>query len=293
LHLAAGAYVHLLPNIAGFVGADHVAMLLSTIGNQDNGVILALDIGTNTEVSLINGGEIFSVSCASGPAFEGGHIKHGMRAAEGAIERLKITDKNVQYQTIGGMPPIGICGSAILDALAQLYAIGVLDKGGRMHNNHPRVRSKHEEYEFVLVNKEESGGQFAITITQRDIRELQLAKAAIGTGIQVLLEATGNSEKEIDKVIIAGAFGTYIDIASAVAIGMLPSLPLDRFSQVGNAAGMGAKLALVSTSKRADAKRIAAQVHYIELANAPNFQRIFIQASYIGPYQAQKQRRGE
>lgn len=293
LHLAPGAYVHLLPNIAGFVGADHVAMLLSTVGEQGIGTILALDIGTNTEVSLISKGDLFSVSCASGPAFEGGHIKHGMRAAEGAIERLRITDSDVQYQTIGGVPPVGICGSAILDALAQLHAVGVLDKGGRMNGNHPRVRSQNKQYEFVLVSEEERYGRPTITITQRDIRELQLAKAAIRTGIEVLLEKTGGSEEQIDQVIIAGAFGTYINIASAVAIGMLPSLPLNRFSQVGNAAGMGAKLALISTSKRAEAKRIASRIHYVELSNAPHFQEMFIQASYLGHYQAKQNKEKE
>lgn len=293
LHLAPGAYVHLLPNIAGFVGADHVAMLLSTVGEQGIGTILALDIGTNTEVSLISKGETFSVSCASGPAFEGGHIKHGMRAAEGAIERLRITDSDVQYQTIGGVPPVGICGSAILDALAQLHTVGVLDKGGRMKDSHPHVRSQNKQYEFVLVSEKERYGRPAITITQRDIRELQLAKAAIRTGIEVLLEKTGGSEEQIDQVIIAGAFGTYIDIASAVAIGMLPSLPLNRFSQVGNAAGMGAKLALISTSKRAEAKRIASRIHYVELSNAPHFQEMFIQASYLGHYQAKQNKEKE
>jgi len=286
LNIASGAYIHLLPNIASFVGADHVAALLTTVPEYTQKTILVLDIGTNTEVSLTDKGQIFSVSCASGPAFEGGHIKYGMRAAEGAIEHLKLVDNKVQYQTIGGVPPVGICGSAILDTLAQLYLAGVLDTSGRINDSHPRVRYQNKQREFVLVDKQEQGKQSAITITQQDIRELQLAKAAIRTGIQVLLEKTGNSEDKIDQVIIAGAFGTYIDVASAVTIGMLPSLPLDRFSQVGNAAGMGAKLALVSTSKREKANMLASRVNYIELASAPNFQQIFIQASYIGHYQS-------
>lgn len=293
LHIAPGAYVHLLPNIAGFVGADHVAMLLSAVGEHSKGTILALDIGTNTEVSLIDREQIFSVSCASGPAFEGGHIKHGMRAAEGAIERLRLTNNDVQYQTIGGVPPVGICGSAILDTLAQLYLAGVLDKGGRMNDNRPRVRSQNKQREFLLVSEKERDGRPAITITQRDVRELQLAKAAIRAGIQVLLEETGTLEEKIDQVIIAGAFGTYIDVASAVTVGMLPSLPLNHFSQVGNAAGMGAKLALISTSKRAEARAIASKIHYIELSTAPNFQQMFIQASYLGPYQVQQKKKKE
>lgn len=145
---------------------------------------------------------------------------------------------------------MGICGSGILDALAQLYQAGVLDKGGRMLENHPRVRTRRRQREFVLVSEEERSGNSAIVITQKDIRELQLAKAAIRTGIQLLLEARGCHEEEIDRVIIAGAFGSYIDVTSAITIGMLPSLPLERFIQVGNAAGTGAKLALVSSDKR-------------------------------------------
>ena len=141
LRFAPGAYVHLLPNIAGFIGADHVAMLLATDALQREGLIVALDIGTNTEISLVNSGEITAVSCASGPAFEGGHIKDGMRAATGAIEHIRIADSGVQYQTIDKAPPVGICGSGILDALSQLYLAGIVDEGGRMTDNHARVRT--------------------------------------------------------------------------------------------------------------------------------------------------------
>jgi uncharacterized 2Fe-2S/4Fe-4S cluster protein (DUF4445 family) len=284
LHIAPGAYVHLLPNIAGFVGADHVAALLAIEVLAAKGPIVALDIGTNTEVSLMHDGMITSTSCASGPAFEGGHIKYGMRAATGAIERLRIADDIIQYQTIDGAPPIGICGSGILDALSQLYLVKAIDEGGRITDNHPRVRTHKGQREFILVDKEERGGKPAITITQHDVRELQLAKAAIRSGIQILLEANGCPEDEIKQVIIAGAFGTYIDVASAVTIGMLPSLPLNRFRQAGNAAGMGAKLALISLARRAEAEAVASRVKYIELASTPGFDQTFIQASYLGQY---------
>jgi uncharacterized 2Fe-2S/4Fe-4S cluster protein (DUF4445 family) len=284
LNIAPGAYVHLLPNIAGFVGADHVAMLLATDAWQAKKTTVALDIGTNTEVSLICKGEIAATSCASGPAFEGGHIKYGMRAATGAIERLRIDSDKVQYQTIDGAPPIGICGSGILDALAQLYLAKIIDEGGRIIDNQPRVRAYKGQHEFILVSKEERKGKPAITITQHDVRELQLAKAAIRTGIQMLLETSGCSEDDIKQVIIAGAFGTYIDISSAVAIGMLPSLSLNRFRQVGNAAGMGAKLALISLKSRAKAQAVASRVSYIELASAPKFEQVFVQANYLGRY---------
>jgi uncharacterized 2Fe-2S/4Fe-4S cluster protein (DUF4445 family) len=284
LNIAPGAYVHLLPNIAGFVGADHVAMLLATNAWQAKKTTVALDIGTNTEVSLVYEGKILTTSCASGPAFEGAHIRHGMRAAAGAIERLRTDGDRVRYQTIDGAPPVGICGSGILDALAQLYAARVIDDGGRMMDNRPRVRAYKGRREFVLISKEEREGKPAITITQPDVRELQLAKAAIRTGIQILLETAGCTENDIRQVIIAGAFGTYIDISSAVTIGMLPPLPLNRFRQVGNAAGTGARLALISLRSRAQAQAVASGVSYVELASSPGFQPIFTQAGYLGRY---------
>jgi len=216
-----------------------------------------------------------------------------MRAASGTIERLRITTDSIQYQTIDGVPPVGICGSGILDAMAQLHLAGTVDQHGRMKDNHPRLRTDQKQRQFVLVSEEERDGNPAIVITQQDIRELQLAKAAIRTGIQVLLETNGGSEEEIEQVIIAGAFGSYINVSSAITIGMLPSLPLDRFRQVGNAAGMGAKLALISGSKRSQAQDIASRVHYLELATAPNFMSTFVQASYLGRYRLTQGKRRE
>lgn len=284
LDIAPGAYVHILSNIAGFVGADHVAMLLSTKETwQKESLVLAVDIGTNSEVSLIDRGEITSVSCASGPAFEGAEIKNGMRAAAGAIERLRISDNIIDYLTIDRVRPIGICGSGVLDAVAQLRLAGIVNKSGRMLNNHPRVHDDEALREFIIVEAEKNESP-AITITQKDVRAIQLAKGALRSGIQVLLDARGHSSGEIKKVIIAGAFGSYIDISSAMAIGMLPSLPLNCFEQVGNAAGMGAKLALVSRNKRVEAQDIASKVHYIELAAAPDYVKIFVEATVVDEY---------
>lgn len=291
LTISPGAYVHFLPNIAGFVGADHVAMLLATEGLWSAGLTLALDIGTNTEVALIDKGNITSASCASGPAFEGGHIKDGMRAAGGAIEKVRLLDDRVLYQTIDGAPPVGVCGSGILDAMSQLYLAGMLDAGGRLKGDDRRLRVRRGQTEFVLVGEEAGNNQEAIVITQKDIRELQLAKAAIRTGIQLLLEANGRSEEELDSVIIAGAFGSYIAVSSAMTIGLLSDLPLERFNQVGNAAGMGAKMALVSTPARARARDIASRARYLELAAAPNFNDTFIQATYLGKYRLAHGRR--
>jgi len=282
LNIAPGAYVHLLPNIAGFVGADLVAVLIATEPWKVGKVVLTVDIGTNTEVCLITDDDMTSVSCASGPAFEGAHIQCGMRAASGAIERLRLVDNKVEYQTVYGTPPIGLCGSGILDAIAQLYRVGAIDKGGKMRDKHPLVRNVKGRNEFVLVKEGEREGGRAVTITQQDVREIQLAKGAIYTGIKLLLEARNRSEAEIEQVIIAGAFGTYIDVASAITIGMLPRLPLSRFRQVGNAAGTGARLALISRQKRAEAQAIARKIKYIELAADPRFMSTFVDAIKIG-----------
>jgi len=252
---------------------------------------MALDIGTNTEVSLVADGKITSVSCASGPAFEGYHIAHGMRAASGAIERVEMTADGVWYQTVDDAPPAGICGSGALDALAQLHLAGVVDHGGRMAKDHARVRTRGNQRHFVLAGDQEGDGSTSVFFTQSDVRELQLAKAAIRTGIETLLEAGGCSEDEINQVIIAGAFGTYINVSSAIEIGMLPPITLDRFRQVGNAAGTGARMALLSLPKRDEARTIAAQASYIELASTPGFGQTFVEASYLGRYRMKNGRR--
>ncbi|MBN2241840.1 MAG: DUF4445 domain-containing protein [Acidobacteria bacterium] len=275
LHIAPGAYVHMLPNVAAYVGADHVAMILATGMDRTDGVRLGIDIGTNTEICLNRRGKMTSVSCASGPAFEGAHIQHGMRAASGAIEHVRLSGDHVEIQTIGGKPSVGICGSGLLDVIAQMLENKVIDATGRM-NAHPLVRRRDGQKEFVLVDRPEDG---SITVSQKDVRELQLAKAAIRLGIETLLEDAGVREKDIDGVVIAGAFGTFIDVESAVTIGMLPPLPLERFKQVGNAAGAGARLALISKSRRRAAQRIASRDGYIELASVPDFNIKFARAS--------------
>jgi uncharacterized 2Fe-2S/4Fe-4S cluster protein (DUF4445 family) len=284
LDLGKGAYAHFSPNVAGYVGADHVAMILGTRLWKTHGVALGLDIGTNTEICLSNHGQMTSASCASGPAFEGAHIEHGMRAAAGAIERLRLVDTKVEYHTVDDSAPVGLCGSGALDALAQLYLAGIVDRSGRMADTDSRVRSQELHREFILVKADEQSGGSEITLTQQDVRELQLAKAAIRTGIEALLQDSHLRESDIDEVIIAGAFGSYIDVSSAIAIGMLPALRLDRFQQVGNAAGTGARLALISRAQRMEAVTIARRVRYLELASVPGFQDMFAQCILLGPY---------
>ncbi|MBN1850994.1 MAG: DUF4445 domain-containing protein [Deltaproteobacteria bacterium] len=277
-----GAYVHVLPNIAAFVGADHVAMLEGCHAWDAKGPLLAIDIGTNTEISLAVDGHITSVSCASGPAFEGAHISHGMRASSGAIDHFQIIDGSVTYHTIQGTKPTGICGSGIFDILAQLFLNNIVDQSGRIIQDHPRVQDKQNIREFIIVDKHETANGSNISITQGDVRELQLAKAAIQTGINVLLKDRGLAHEDVSEVVVAGAFGNYLDLSSVIAIGMFPNLTLSRFRQVGNAAGMGAKIALISGERRQTIQKLTRKIRYIELADFPGFNDIYMKAISLG-----------
>lgn len=282
LDLAPGAHVHLLPNIAGFVGADHVAMLLATGLPEQEGVVLGMDIGTNTEVSLVARGKHLACSVASGPAFEGAHIRYGMRAAPGAIEDLVIREGRVFLKTVGDLPPVGLCGSGILDLVAEMLRAGIINARGAMDlkRGNPRVRRGEHGPEFVVVAENEKGGS-EITFSRADLCEIQLAKGAMRAGVNILLQRAGVTEGDIDDVIIAGAFGTYLDVQSGIDIGMFPRLDRHRFKQVGNAAGAGARMALLSTAERERANRIARQVEYIELTAEKDFQSKFARALYL------------
>jgi uncharacterized 2Fe-2S/4Fe-4S cluster protein (DUF4445 family) len=276
LEFAPGAYVHLLPNIAGFVGADHVAMLLATGLAEREGVVLGMDIGTNTEVSLRARGRHLSCSTASGPAFEGAHILHGMRAAPGAIEKVSIHDGHVHIKTVNDYPAIGLCGSGILDLVAQLFHAGVINSRGAMQQ-HPRVRRGDHGLEFVVVPGHENSGR-EITFSRADVSEIQLAKGAMRAGVNILLQHAGVTEADIDEVIIAGAFGTYLDAQSGLDIGMFPRVERHKIRQVGNAAGAGARMALLSVAQREHAIQIAQRIEYIELTSEKDFQSEFARA---------------
>lgn len=278
LDFAPGAYVHLLPNIAGFVGADHVAMLLSTgIGDRPEGEVwVGMDIGTNTEIALAAKGRLLTCSTASGPAFEGAHITYGMRAAPGAIEAIKLNGDQLLIYTIDHKPAVGICGSGILDAVAELYKAGILNKRGAMRDG-PRVRPARDGRgkEFLLVPAAESGIGEDITVSRGDVSEVQLAKGAMRAGLNILLAEAGLTAQDITRFVIAGAFGSYIDLESAITIGMLPDIPRERFVQVGNAAGMGAKQALLSLERRRHAAEFARVAEYIELTVNNRFSNEF------------------
>ena len=269
LSFCPGAQVHVAPNIGGFVGGDHVTALLATEERwRAGGTSLVMDIGTNTEITLIHDGRFLSASCPSGPALEGGHISCGMRAAEGAIERVSLVDGRIAVTVIGDQEPVGLCGSGVLDALATLHRAGIVDHRGRIASGHPDVLETAGKRVAVLAP--------GVHFTQDDVRAVQLAKAAIRAGVELLLEAAGLREGVIERFIIAGAFGAYIDVASGIATGLFPDLPPARFEQVGNAAGLGIRQMLASQRARSRAGELAAACRYVELSTIAGFQKCFI-----------------
>ena len=292
--------VHSLPVEAGFVGADNMAVLLAEEPYNGDKIKLIIDIGTNGEIDLGNKNRLLSTSCATGPALEGAQIAFGMRAAPGAIERVKIDpiSHEPSYKVIGQDEwyPVpcdrhstvqksgaqGICGSGVIDAIAAMHKAGVISKAGRINAklDTPRVRrGESGKLEYVLAWAQETAVGKDIVITQADIRAVQLAKAALYVGAEYLMEKLGVDH--VDEVILAGAFGSYIDKESAMAIGMFPDCDLSRVRAVGNAAGDGARIALLAVGKRRDAASVARQVEFVETAIEPDFQKKFMDAIAI------------
>jgi uncharacterized 2Fe-2S/4Fe-4S cluster protein (DUF4445 family) len=281
------ANVHFLPLIAGFVGSDCVANILAAGLFDGEDHRLLLDIGTNTEVVIGNKDRLLTCSCASGPAFEGAHIKHGMKASSGAIEGVKIDPDNLDVflKTIDDVEPKGLCGSGIVDAVAEMLKAGIINKEGtiRFEFDSPKVRKNDSgEREFVVVRAGE-GSPRDIVVTQRDIREIQLAKGAIRTGINILLKEVGVGPEQIKRTYLAGAFGTYINSTSAKAIGMIPDFPPTIITSIGNAAGTGARMALTSGRAREMCEKISRNVEYVELGAHPDFQSVFIESLNFPP----------
>ena len=277
LEIAPGAYVYIPPTIGGFVGADHVAMVLATDLDENEKISLGIDIGTNTEISLRipKKSYLTAASCASGPAFEGAHISTGMRAAAGAIEKIKITDAGSEIKTVNDSPAIGLCGSGIIDAISELYLNGLINDRGRFQKENIRVQIGKKGAEYELVSAEESGTEKAITIGQEDVNEIQLAKGAIHAGISILLDITDTPPETVEEVIIAGAFGSFINVESALAMGLFPDMPKAVYRQVGNAAVLGAKWMLISKEARERASEIVNNTRYTELTAYPKFNRRF------------------
>lgn len=289
------ANVHVLPIEAGFVGADNVGVLIAEEPYNQDEILLIIDIGTNGELVLGDRKRLLSASCATGPAFEGANIKFGMRAAKGAIDRVRVDRQTfeLRFTVIGSerwsteiasenIQSRGICGSGIIDAVAELFVAGLIKKDGSFNTtlNSPRLRlDKDEKPEFVIAWAYETAINQDITVTQKDVRAIQLAKAAINSGAQLMLRRMGIERS--DKVILAGAFGTVIDRERALAIGMFPECDIEDIYSIGNAAGDGARIALLNKYKRQEADKIAREVEYIELTNEPGFHETFISATHF------------
>jgi uncharacterized 2Fe-2S/4Fe-4S cluster protein (DUF4445 family) len=286
------ANVHILPIEAGFVGADNVGVLIAEEPYRRNEMVLIIDVGTNGEMILGNREKLLSASCATGPALEGAHIRFGMRAAPGAIERIRIDPETleVSFQIIGEerrRPEFritrarGICGSGIIDGVAELYRAGIIDQSGRFRSDlaTPRLRLTDGKPEFVIAWPDETSLEGAITINQQDVRSVQLAKGALYAGAKLLMKKLG--VEKLDRVILAGAFGSYIDKTEAMILGMFPDCDLDHVSSVGNAAGDGARIALLNRDKRLEAEEMARRVEYVELTLAKEFQEEFMAAMFI------------
>ena len=249
----------ILPNIAGFVGGDTVGCMVSTRFDRLEELTLLIDIGTNGEMVLGNSHRRIACSTAAGPAFEGAKISCGMRGAEGAVDHVKLEHGEITYHVLGDTAPKGLCGSGLLDLVAVLLDSGILDESGYL-----------EDKQYRLCDN--------VVLTQKDIREVQLAKAAIRAGIELLAENMGVQVEDIQKVYLAGAFGNYMDPASACRIGMIPPVLLDRIQPIGNAAGEGAKLCALSRAEFAYSQRLAEETEFLELASLPQFQDCYVDA---------------
>ena len=253
----------ILPNIAGFVGGDTVGCMVATRFDRLEELTLLIDIGTNGEMVLGDQKRRIACSTAAGPAFEGAKISCGMRGAEGAVDHVTLENGRVSYHVIGGAAPRGLCGSGLLDLVAVLLELGVIEESGRM-----------KDKKFKLCDN--------VVLTQKDVREVQLAKAAIRAGIELLSEKMGVPVADIRRVYLAGAFGNYMDPASACRIGMIPPVLQERITPIGNAAGEGAKLCALSRAEFAYSSVLAAQTEFLELASLPQFQDRYVDALGFG-----------
>ena len=278
--------VHTLANIAGFVGADTTAAALAVeMDSVEDGTLL-VDIGTNGELVLAAGGQLTAASCAAGPAFEGARIECGSRAATGAIEAVVFDGEDIGLDVIGGGAARSICGSGLIDAVAVMREAAVIDQTGRFVEGSAiealsgairrRLARRDGEPLFMLYGP--LAGSEGVFLTQRDIRQVQLAKAAIRAGITLLLHRSGLKDADLRAVLLAGAFGNYIRRENAVGIGLLPAVEIHRIRFMGNAAGAGAQIALLNEAARAHAAMLAGRIEYVEIANEPAFTDVYTES---------------
>ncbi len=273
--------LYCLPGVAAYVGGDIVAGALTTGIFTKKGVCLFADIGTNGEVVLGNRDWLVCASSSAGPAFEGSGIKHGTRAGAGAIEKLTIRDESsIEFKTIGNNPPVGICGSGLLDTLAELFVHGIIDRTGRFKaDNHPGLSRGDEGLQFRLVPAKDE--QKEIVITQADIDNLIRSKAGVFAAIKVLMESTQTRPEDLEAIYLAGGFGNFLNIRQAVTIGMLPDVPLEKIHYVGNTSIAGAKTVLLSRKAQETAEHIANNMTYFDLMSHPEYMEEFIRAKFL------------
>jgi uncharacterized 2Fe-2S/4Fe-4S cluster protein (DUF4445 family) len=272
-------WVALYPSIGAYVGADIVADIVATGLVREETMRLLVDVGTNGEIACGNSERSVATAAPAGPAFEGGEIVFGMRATEGAIEGVVLTDGRAELQVIGGdVEPRGICGSGLIDIVAQLLLAGMLDDGGKMLTREDADAQGHPLAEHLVMRGDVRAFQLYgdIVLTQADVRALQFAKGAISTGIETAMRELGLEAADLDEVMLAGSFGSYINPESARVIGLVPAVPVDRIKAVGNTASEGAKMALMSFREREVAWEIPAIVEYIELSGVEDFNDRFI-----------------
>lgn len=304
IHIHPKGQLLLLPNIAGYIGADTSGCLLALRQDLKDEITLMLDIGTNTEMILGNKYGLAACSAASGPAFEGAKIQCGMRGLPGAIDHVKYEDGKWQYTTIGGEKPAGLCGSGLIDLVAELLRVGLLDENGILHSGQERADTfmlvppqetgfsqcgqnmsedeQSEKTECLQRNEKNGSGQSrfendcGVYLTQKDIGEVQLAKAAIAAGIQLLLKKRNIEESQIQTVYLAGGFGNYMNAENAARIGLIPESFVKKVQCVGNIAGEGAKIALLNKNERHEIERAVQSIEFLELAACPEFQDCFV-----------------
>lgn len=280
-----GAYLYCLPSVASYVGGDITAGVLSSGLWQKEKLTLYIDIGTNGELVLGHSDWLVACACSAGPAFEGGGVKHGMRAVKGAIEQVRINRETYEPMilTIGQVKPIGICGSGLIDVLAELFLAEVIDQKGKINLglDTPRVRKTDSSAEYILVFAEESGTKKDIVITEVDLDNLIRAKAAVFAGITMLMESVGVKVEDIEEVLIAGAFGNYLEIEKLITIGLLPELHCDKFTFVGNGSLHGAHLVALSCEMKTNAEEIAEKMTYLELSVNPHFMDRYVSALFL------------
>ena len=304
IHIHQKGQLLLLPNIAGYIGADTSGCLLALRQDLKDEITLMLDIGTNTEMILGNKYGLAACSAASGPAFEGAKIQCGMRGLPGAIDHVKYEDGKWQYTTIGGEKPVGLCGSGLIDLVAELLRAGLLEENGILHSGQERSDTfmlvppqetvfaqceqnmsedaQSEKTECLQRNEKNGSGQSrfendcGVYLTQKDIGEVQLAKAAIAAGIQLLLKKRSIEESQIQTVYLAGGFGNYMSAENAARIGLIPESFVKKVQCVGNIAGEGAKIALLNKNERHEIENAVRNMEFLELAACPEFQDCFV-----------------